>query len=365
MSDAETLGWGDRWRAHLEVAAMETGEDLAAGRVIAVHRGTVEVAILSGARDSAAHGFRTVDLGARGHSTGDEVWPPVVGDWVGLRHVETPAPVIAAVLPRRTYLGRPSPSGRSVGQPIAANIDVVLIVEPMDPTPSVGRVERFAAMSRSAGAEAWLVLTKTDLVAPEVVEEALTGMAPWVDAAVGVTSADPASTERLRTLLPKGATAVLVGRSGAGKSTLLNTILGVDHATGEVRSSDSKGRHTTTRRELLARRGISLIDTPGVRALAATVDGEAIDDVFSDIIDAAAACRYANCQHGSEPGCAVREAITEGRLDPERLGRYQRMLRESARLAARSDARHAREQERRAFRNDSRGRRGVMRLKGR
>lgn len=131
---------------------METGEDLAAGRVIAVHRGTVEVAILSGARDSAAHGFRTVDLGARGHSTGDEVWPPVVGDWVGLRHVETPAPVIAAVLPRRTYLGRPSPSGRSVGQPIAANIDVVLIVEPMDPTPSVGRVERCAAISRSAGA---------------------------------------------------------------------------------------------------------------------------------------------------------------------------------------------------------------------
>lgn len=293
MSDAETLGWGDRWRAHLEVAAMETGEDLAAGRVIAVHRGTVEVAILSGARDSAAHGFRTVDLGARGHSTGDEVWPPVVGDWVGLRHVETPAPVIAAVLPRRTYLERPSPSGRSVGQPIAANIDVVLIVEPMDPTPSVGRVERFAAMSRSAGAEAWLVLTKTDLVAPGIVEETLTGMGPWVDAAVGVTSADPASTERLRTLLPKGATAVLVGRSGAGKSTLLNTILGVDHATGEVRSSDSKGR-----------------------------------------------------------------------LDSERLGRYQRMLRESARLAARSDARHAREQERRASRNDSRGRRGVMRLTG-
>lgn len=214
MSDAETLGWGDRWRAHLEVAAMETGEDLAAGRVIAVHRGTVEVAILSGARDSAAHGFRTVDLGARGHSTGDEVWPPVVGDWVGLRHVETPAPVIAAVLPRRTYLERPSPSGRSVGQPIAANIDVVLIVEPMDPTPSVGRVERFAAISRSAGAEAWLVLTKTDLVAPGIVEETLTGMGPWVDAAVGVTSADPASTERLRTLLPKGATAVLVGRSG-------------------------------------------------------------------------------------------------------------------------------------------------------
>ena len=234
MSDAETLGWGDRWRAHLEVAAMETGEDLAAGRVI------------------------------------------------------------AAVLPRRTYLERPSPSGRSVGQPIAANIDVVLIVEPMDPTPSVGRVERFAAMSRSAGAEAWLVLTKTDLVAPGVVEEALTGMAPWVDAAVGVTSVDPASTERLRTLLPKGAPAVLVVRSGAGKSTLLNTILGVDHATGEGRSSDSKGR-----------------------------------------------------------------------LDSERLGRYQRMLRESARLAARSDARHAHEQEHRASRNDSRGRRSVMRLKGR
>ena len=143
------------------------------------------------------------------------------------------------------------------------------------------------------GPEAWLVLTKTDLVAPGIVEETLTGMGPWVDAAVGVTSADPASTERLRTLLPKGATAVLVGRSGAGKSTLLNTILGVDHATGEVRSSDSKGR-----------------------------------------------------------------------LDSERLGRYQRMLRESARLAARSDARHAREQERRASRNDSRGRRGVMRLTG-
>lgn len=150
MSDAETLGWGDRWRAHLEVAAMETGEDLAAGRVIAVHRGTVEVAILSGARDSAAHGFRTVDLGARGHSTGDEVWPPVVGDWVGLRHVETPAPVIAAVLPRRTYLERPSPSGRSVGQPIAANIDVVLI-GPDSLRRACGEVRRDIEVRRGRG----------------------------------------------------------------------------------------------------------------------------------------------------------------------------------------------------------------------
>ena len=293
MSDAETLGWGDRWRAHLEVAAMETGEDLAAGRVIAVHRGTVEVAILSGARDSAAHGFRTVDLGARGHSTGDAVWPPVVGDWVGLRHVETPAPVIAAVLPRRRILGARRRRGGRSGSPSLRTSMSSSSSNPWTRLPPSGVWRGSPRYRGPPGPEAWLVLTKTDLVAPGIVEETLTGMGPWVDAAVGVTSADPASTERLRTLLPKGATAVLVGRSGAGKSTLLNTILGVGHATGEVRSSDS-----------------------------------------------------------------------EGRLDSERLGRYQRMLRESARLAARSDARHAREQERRASRNDSRGRRGVMRLTG-
>lgn len=364
---AADLGWDGRWDAYLQVATMNSpGDDLAPGRVVAVHRGTVIVQPVpaSSADTGALAEPVQVGLATPGNADEDAAWPPVVGDWVGLSH-HGDATVIAAILPRRTYLERPSASRSSVGQPVAANVDVLLIVEPMQPAPSVGRVERFTALARSAGAQAWLVVTKADLATAQERQDALEELGHHTDRALATAADDPVSVEALRSMLPAGATAVLVGRSGAGKSTLTNALLGTDLVTGAVREGDAKGRHTTTSRQLVTAAGISLIDTPGIRALAATTDADAIDDAFADVATIAASCRYTDCSHTGEPGCAVAAAIDEGVLDEERVERYLRMLRESARLATRQDARVSREHERRATKDSSRGRRGTMRLKGR
>ncbi len=370
MTTAHDLGWDERWSAYVQVAAMnapmsgQARDGLCPARVVAVHRGGIEVLPLpdGGAEPGPA---LAVGLKAPGHATHGEEWPPIVGDWVALQPGGGAGPVIRSILPRRSYLERPSASGRSVGQPIAANVDVVLIAEPMDPGPSVGRIERLTALARSAGAQAWLVLTKADLADPESVAQACRRLGMITDEALAVSASDPRALQALRDRLAQGMTAVLLGRSGAGKSTLTNALLGTDLATQEVRASDSKGRHTTTSRQLIAGQGISIIDTPGIRALAATADGQAIDETFRDLVELAAGCRYADCTHTSEPDCAVRQAVASGGAEADRLERYQRMVRESSRLDLRRNARLLREEQRRATRRDSRGRRGTMRLKGR
>lgn len=173
------------------------------------------------------------------------------------------------------------------------------------------------------------------------------------------------SWQPLLLALQSDTTAVLIGRSGAGKSTLVNALTGASQLTAAVRSRDGKGRHTTTSRQLIAHDGFVLIDTPGIRALAAIDDADAIDDVYRDIAALARQCRYSTCTHVLEPGCAVIAAVDDGSLDVNYLNRYRRMLRESQRQSIRSSTRLAREQERRRSKDDSRGRRGVMKLKGR
>lgn len=165
--------------------------------------------------------------------------------------------------------------------------------------------------------------------------------------------------------LSDAGTAVLLGRSGAGKSTLTNTLLGTDLPTGMVRAGDGKGRHTTTSRGLVTGRGCLVIDTPGIRALAATSDTDATDDTFADVVAVASGCRFADCRHADEPDCAVRRAVADGELNAGRVHRYQRMLTESDRLRERADARTRRARERRASRDNKGGRRTTMRLKGR
>lgn len=354
-------GLDERWRAHLAVAAMDTGETLAPARVTCVHRSAIDV--VTAAADALADTpvtARTIALGRPGHRD-DEAWPPVVGDWLAVDATGR----VHTVLARRTYLARPSAGRDSHEQPVAANVDVLVIVEPFVPEVSAGRVERLTALAHSAGTSVWLVLTKADLVDSEQAGRAAGELGALVDAVHVVSSHSHQGLAGLADALAEAGTAVLLGRSGAGKSTLTNTLLGTDLATGPVRQGDAKGRHTTTSRGLVAGRGCLVIDTPGVRALASTTDSDAVDETFADVVSVAARCRFTDCRHQDEPGCAVRQAVGEGSLDAARVERYLRMSAESSRLRQRTDARAWRDQERRLSRENKVGRRTTMRLKGR
>lgn len=256
-----------------------------------------------------------------------------VGDWVGL----VPgggvggAPVVVAVAGRRSQVTRRGPSGGV--QVLAANVDVVLVAAPADRV-SPARVERETVLAWDAGAEPVVVVTKADAAAPWVWHD-LAGR--LVGVPVLVTSARTGlGAEAVREVLRPARTAVLLGPSGAGKSSLANLVLGADVAhVGAVRGADGRGRHTTTARHLVAvPGGGTLIDTPGLRALALDADADAVDAAFADVADLAGRCRFADCAHGTEPGCAVQRAVASGGLDPARLANYAKLRREvSARLA--------------------------------
>ena len=192
---ANDLGWDDRWSACLQVAALSTPQDeLTPARVVAVHRGSVIVQPLPSDPDSGEPlpETETIDLAAPSNADDDAHWPPIVGDWVGLS-ARRGTTTIAAILPRRTYLERPSASRSSAGQPVAANIDALVIVEPMRPSPSAGRIERFTALARSAGVEAWLVLTKADLDTEQVIADALATLGRYTDRALATSDTDTAN----------------------------------------------------------------------------------------------------------------------------------------------------------------------------
>lgn len=349
------LGWSPRWQGYLAVAEMETDDTLTAARVSAIHRGGGEC-LLSTTGETV-----TFDLSHPHLARNLEQWPPVVGDWVGLDSEAK----IATILPRTTYLERPGVSRSSHMQPIAANIDILVIVEPLRPDPSIGRIERFVALAHSAGISPWLVLTKADLVDAADVNDALTRLGHLVDATFAIANGEESTLEPLRRAINPEATLALVGRSGAGKTTLTNTLLGLNLATAPVREGDGKGRHTTTRRQLVASaRGI-VLDTPGIRALGAAPDTEAIDQTFAAITERARSCRFADCAHGTEPGCAVREALECGDLDAEEYDRYRQMQSAAKRQILRANARLHRAQQRQSSKDNTRGRRDAMARKGR
>mgnify|MGYP001645012763 CR=1 FL=1 len=248
-------------------------------------------------------------------------------------------------------LSRPSASRHSTEQAIAANVDVVAIVEPVQPEPAVGRIERFRALAFSCGAKAWLILTKADLVEADRADALAAEPGAKVDEAFCVSSEDPSSIAAVRDAWMPGETLVFIGRSGAGKTALTNALSGADFATAGVREGDMKGRHATTVRQL------------AVTGRGAIVD--AVDRTFEYIAELARECRFSDCTHASEPGCAVKQAVDAGELDPERLARYRALAQESGRRARRRDARLAREEDRQASHANTSGRREAMRLKGR
>ena len=348
----EALGFDPSWQGSAIRAAFTLGgtlENFTLARVSAVHRTRCELLTCEqGELIKLSAPLRPVE-----NDYGEEEYP-VVGDWVltqpipGTGGAAHPAEhKFLAILPRRSYLTRPSATRESADQPVAANVDIFCIVEPCFPEPSIGRIERYTALAHASGVQVALILTKGDLVTAEQLASYRDSLAGGVDAVLTVCTDNGYDSAPVAELVA-GRTAAFLGRSGAGKSTLVNALLnpGVDpredsqeyqvQVTSTVRDADGKGRHTTTSRQMLVLPGVAgssegdstnansssgtvLIDTPGVRALAATSDSAAIDETFDDVSSYASACRYSDCSHGSEPGCAVQQAIADGHSRPRAL----------------------------------------------
>jgi ribosome biogenesis GTPase len=349
MTPLEALGFGPFFSRQLDLPAEA---ELAPARVL----------IDYGAR-------LLLDLGGEG-----EVRPAMlpaalqgsaaVGDWVLCERQPDGAAVLRRVLARRSTLSRQAAGTATAEQVLAANIDLVMLVEPLDPGPNLRRLERMLAAVRASGAEPAVLLTKADLcAAPERAAEAVRRVA--LGAPVLVVSARAASgLEAVRSLIPSGTTAVLMGQSGVGKSTLVNALLGgAAEATADL-DSTGRGRHTTTWRRLwrLPTGGL-LVDGPGIRELQLWA-GEGLEAAFADVVALAAGCRFNDCTHREEPGCAVCAAAAEGTLPAARLASYQKLVKEAAALAARHDA-AARQAERRAGRIMERAKRDLQRRRGR
>jgi ribosome biogenesis GTPase len=345
MSGLDALGWDEGWAASF--AAVVGGDGLVPARVVIAQRHAWLVIARDGELAAGLTGrFRARTIGAADM--------PAVGDWVAIdaRTAEGSASIVA-VLPRRTALSRPAgEDGRRTGvdaQVLAANIDLVLVVGGLDHDLNLARLERYLAVAWSSGALPAVLLNKADI--DERVEDhrlAVEAIAPGVEV-LAISALRGDGLEEVRRRLAARSTAVVIGSSGAGKSTLLNALLGdARQATAAVREDDSRGRHTTVTRQLVALPGGALlIDTPGLRSISVAGAEAGIDDEFADVAELAVSCRFADCRHRAEPDCAVKAAVLRGALDADRVTRYHKLEREIAMLARRADPIAAREERRR------------------
>lgn len=316
-------GWNARWEALFADARDQRREDNSAcfpGRV-ARHDG-VAVTVVTADGLTQLPVFAMVDP------------QPVVGDWVVCTDE-----VVVATLPRTSLLRRQDP-GKPVEQPLVANVDTVLVVCGLDRPVRAGRIRRAVATAWEAGAVPVVVLTKADRVSDDELEAARVAAA---DAGAGldivITSAVTGlGIDKVRTLAVDR-TLVLMGESGAGKSSLTNALMGDDVATiGDVRADDHKGRHTTSTRQLhLLPSGGVLVDTPGVRALALWADPDAVAETFDEVEELALSCRFNDCRHRGEPGCAVVAAVQSGELTKARFDAWMALRAEAEALARRSN----------------------------
>ncbi|GAB3147042.1 ribosome small subunit-dependent GTPase A [Microbispora hainanensis] len=368
FNDLSFLGWHDGLAEELP--------DLPGGvtpaRVARVDRGAAEVI--------AADGTHQARFGARVRraAAADPLELPCVGDWVALARLDLSSSngghyELAEVLPRRTAFvrggvsrdSRGGLSGDGQGQVLAANVDVVFVAEPsMHATPpeglrgvvppgkhsaDLGRIERLVALAWESGARPVVLVTKADLF-----DQGLDDLLADVAAAVPGVDVHPVCSltgdgvDLVRAHLGPSGTAVVLGPSGAGKSTLVNALAGAEvMETQQVRAADGRGRHTTVHRQLIPLPGGGLvIDTPGIRRVGLYEMSEGVDLVFSDIEELAEGCRFSDCRHQSEPGCAVLAAVESGELPERRLESWNRLQREAAWMARRTDARLRAEQTR-------------------
>lgn len=320
----ETLGWTDEFASSFERYA-EAG--LVPGRVLVEEKQAFIV------RTQAQEGLARL-AGRMLHRAADERNFPTVGDWVALQ-AHQGGLTIQAVLPRKTAFVRSDPSRATTTQVLAANFDTVWIFAALTSELSARRVEHFLTVAWNSGAQPVVVLTKADL--DEATDERI---AEVESVAIGcplhVTSAVTGDgVDDLRQHLDGDRTAVILGSSGVGKSTLINVLLGEDRIATQATRADDVGRHTTTHRELvMLPDGGMLIDTPGLREIAVWDIG-GTDTLYADIKNLMAQCRFSNCKHQTEPGCAIKAAIESGELDENHMKSYKKMLREMAFLARR------------------------------
>ena len=286
--------------------------------------------------------------GALWHRTPDRASMPVVGDWVAARIVGPSQAIVDAVLPRSTLFSRRAPGSREDQQPIAANIDVVFLVCGLDGDFNLRRLERYLALAAESGAAPVIVLNKSDACADlaTAIEEtaAVAGSAPIV----ACSARDSEGLDALNAFLGSGRTVALLGSSGVGKSTIVNRLLGEERfRTNDVRESDSRGRHTTTWRELVPLpEGGALIDTPGMRELQLWASQESVDAAFDEIAELAAGCRFRDCAHSGEQGCAVEAAVAGGAITADRFESYRKLVAEARHHEVMTDKFAALEQKR-------------------
>jgi ribosome biogenesis GTPase / thiamine phosphate phosphatase len=329
--EISALGFGPFFEEQLEP---RHGREAIRARISAEHRGAYEVWCEAGVGPARLAGRLRIEV--------EEAGLPGVGDWVVLREpLETDrTAIIDRVLARRTVFTRGAAGREGRVQVIAANVDVVFAVCGLDEDFNVHRIERYLARIWASGAQPLVILNKSD-VCEDVesrrveVERACPRVPVYLTSALQREGLDP-----VRACVPVGSTVAVVGSSGAGKSTLVNALLGEPRmATGELRARDGRGRHITTHRQLVSLPGGGLLlDTPGMRELA-LVDDEGLDYVFDDVATLSTRCRYRDCRHQGEPGCAVRQAVEAGSLPEDRLSHYQQLEREAEAYERRHDAR--------------------------
>jgi ribosome biogenesis GTPase / thiamine phosphate phosphatase len=286
-----------------------------AARVLAVRRNGCRVIAESGELDASLSG-RDIE--------------PAVGDWVALSPVDR----VEAVLPRKTVLARKQPGSTFGRQVLAANIDALLIVAGLDGDFNVRRIERCLVLAEQSGADPVIVLSKADLLdlaARQRVLDAARSASPGTPVILW-SAWDPSAPAALSDAVGAGNTAALIGSSGAGKSTMVNVLLGSEVLrTQSVREGDGRGRHTTTHRELFRLpQGWLLIDMPGLREVQLWASEDSVDAVFDDLRTIAVECRFRDCMHDGEPGCAVMQAIAEGRITADRVNHFRQLRGEVA-----------------------------------
>jgi ribosome biogenesis GTPase / thiamine phosphate phosphatase len=325
-------GWGDFFSEHFQPFA---AGGLAPGRVLLEYNQFYRVV--------TARGELLAEVaGKLKHEAASRADLPAVGDWVALRPLrEEQRATIHAVLPRRSKFTRKVVGAKTDEQVVGANIDTVFLVTSLNQDFNPRRIERYLAIAVESGARPVLVLSKADLC-----EDVAARLAEVSAVAEGV-PAHAISTRRgdglgdLQQYFGEGQTVTLIGSSGVGKSTLINCLLGAARQqVKEVREHDERGQHATRHRELILLPGGGLVmDTPGMREIQLWEAEEGVERVFDDIEELAARCRFTDCGHRSEPGCAVRESIERGELDEARLQSYEKLQEELRRLAARQDKR--------------------------
>lgn len=323
MKNLETLGyceWFDDW---VDASLLEKYE---LARVVSVHKGSCVVS--KGDGDVFAK-----MAGSLFHKADSTLEIPTTGDWVYVQFKEGAQASVRSVLPRKSLLQRKTPGKRINYQLIAANIDVAFIVQAVDCNLNLRRIERYLVMVNESNIKPIILLSKCDLASPEKIEEIkknILAIAPNTEL-VTFSNFDDENIQKIKESLVPTKTYCVIGVSGVGKSTLINNVVGEEvFETQEVREGDNKGRHTTTSRELVVLdNGAILIDTPGMRELAQMSVEKGLDETFSEIVELTNYCKFNNCSHSNEKGCAVLAAIDEGTLSQKRYENFLKMKKES------------------------------------